>query len=772
MEADFGFGRFQRTYAKAGTMTADAAQAAFDDSGWARVQVPHDWAVTLPFAAPGAPTRDTADALAAHGYKAIGRDFPQHSVGWYRRPLPEVTRADAGRRVWLEFDGVFRDCLVFVNGYVVGRSESGYAPFRVDISDYVDTDGGPNVLALRADASLGEGWFYEGAGIYRNVRLVSAAAVHVPQWGVFVRSEPDGSGARVQATTELANAGAAEARVTLRQAILAPDGVIAARLDDWTGTLAAGQQFSHDAAAALASVRRWAPESPQLYRLASELHVDGVLVDRVETPFGVRAIRFDAEQGFFLDDRPVKLLGTCNHHDHAGVGTGIPDRLHAWRVEQLQAMGSNAWRSAHNPPAEALLEACDRLGMLMIVEARWNSTEPEAMAQLERIVRRDRNHPCVILWSVGNEEPHAKTARGATISAEMVAAVRALDPTRPTTQAFDNAFTEGAAKVVDVVGFNYRTDQMPGVHATVPGTPILGSETGSTVATRGAYANDEARHVLRAYDTEHPWWATTAEEWWTIAAAHPYIAGGFVWTGFDYRGEPTPYAAFPSIHSYFGILDLCGFPKDNYWYYRAWWRPSEPLVHVFPHWTWPGREGQPIEAWVHGNTEDVELLLNGASLGRKRMERNRHLAWQVPYAPGTLEAVGYIGGRRVASSLQRTAGPAHAVELVADRRRIASDGRDLAVLRAQFVDRRGTVVPDSDALVRFEVAGPGRLIGVGNGDPTSLEPDQATQRRAFHGLCQALVQSRGGLGPIRVRARADGLEAGEQVVVALPPAAT
>jgi beta-galactosidase len=767
MDKDFGFGRDQRTYAKAGAMTADAARADFDDSAWAQVQVPHDWAVGLPFAIPVAEfPKEIADSAAAHGFKAIGRDYPANSVGWYRRALA-IDPAERGRRCWLEFDGVFRDCLVFVNGYIVGRNESGYAPFRVDISDFLDFDGGPNQLTVRVDASLGEGWFYEGAGIYRGVRLVTANPVHVPQWGTFVRSEITAAGARISISADLANEGEADAEVALRQEIRSPDDTVVARLPEWRGSIASGQRITRDDELTLASPRLWSVETPQLYTLITEVVVAGQAVDRYETPFGIRSIRFDAEQGFFLNDTPVKLLGTCNHHDHAGVGTGIPDRLHAWRVEQLQSMGSNAWRSAHNPPAQALLEACDALGMLMIVEARINSSEPEAMAQLERIVRRDRNHPCVILWSVGNEEPHAKTERGAHISAEMVRAVRALDPTRPTTQAFDNSFDQGATKVVDVIGFNYRTDQMADFHAKEPDRPILGTETGSTVATRGAYPNDEARHVVRAYDTEHPWWASTAEEWWTIADAHPYIAGGFVWTGFDYRGEPTPFPQWPSISSYFGILDSCGFPKDNYWYYRAWWRPQEPCLHLFPHWTWPGREGQPIDVWAHSNGEEVELLVNGHSAGRKRVEKNRHVSWRVPYAPGKLQAIAYRGGRKIAVAERKTAGRAHAIVLTSDRRRIAADGRDLAMLRAEIVDRAGTTVPDSDALVKFEVLGPGRIIGVGNGDPTSAEPDQATQRKAFHGLCQAIMQSRGGSGAISVRATSDGLQDGEAKLLAM-----
>jgi len=767
IERDFGFGRNQRTFAKAGAATADAAMVAFDDGQWAEVQVPHDWAVGLPFAKPAAPaSKETADAVAAHGFKAIGRAHPENSIGWYRHPI-DVTEADKGRRIWLEFDGVFRDCLVFVNGYVVGRNESGYAPFRVEIDDFLNYDGGGNVIAVRVDATLGEGWFYEGAGIYRQVDLVRADPVHIPQWGTYVRSEIGEEGARVLVDTEVLNSSGSAVSAVVRQAIIGPSGQAVAQLPDAAVTLAPGERRTLALQALVRGPQLWSIETPHLYRLRSEVLVEGRLVDHYDTRFGIRAIRFDPERGFFLNGKPVKLLGTCNHQDHAGVGTGIADSLHRWRVRQLQEMGANSWRSAHNPPAEALLDICDELGVLMIDEARLNSSDEEAMSQLERIVRRDRNHPSIILWSLGNEEPHQGNERGARINADMEALFKRLDPTRPTTFAMDNSWDKGVGTVADTIGFNYRTDKIEGFHQLKPHIPVYGSETGSTVATRGEYANDAARQIVRAYDTEHPWWASTAEAWWTIVAERPYIAGGFIWTGFDYRGEPTPYPQFPSISSYFGVLDTCGFPKDNYYYYRAWWRPDEPLVHLLPHWTWPGREGQPTEVWVHGNTEEVELLLNGRSLGRKRMPRNRHLEWSVPYAPGRLEVIGSNGGRRAAHAVRETAGPAAAIQLATDRRVARADGNDVVILNASVVDVRGRPVPRAGNLLSFSARG-GTIIGVGNGNPTSVEPDVASQRHAFNGLAQAILRVGRSPGPVIAAVSSPGLKSGQVRIAAMP----
>jgi beta-galactosidase len=759
VEKDFGFGRDQRTFAKAG-QSADAAMPKFDDSGWPEVLVPHDWAVALPFAA--GPVAKGSDRGAAHGFKAIGRDFPENSIGWYRTPIA-ITAIDRGRQIWLEFDGVFRDCLVFVNGYVAGRNESGYAPFAVDIGDFLDYDGGPNFITVRADASLGEGWFYEGAGIYRRVELVSADPLHVPQWGAVVRTDVGTDGALVRIATDVRNSASAPSPLgTLRQSLIGPDGKVAATLPDVALDFAAGEQRTIDQETLLRTPRLWSLEDRNLYRVRSEIWVFDRLVDSTETRFGIRTMAFDPERGFFLNGASVKLLGTANHHDHAGVGTGIPDALHRWRVAQLKEMGSNAWRSAHNPPASALLDACDELGMLMIDEQRYNSSDPESVSQLERIVRRDRNRPSVILWSLGNEEPHQATERGARINAELKEHVRRLDPTRRTTFAMDQGWDHGIGRVVDVLGFNYRTNQIEAYHHRHPEQPVMGTETGSTVATRGEYANDPARHIVRAYDTEHPWWATTAEEWWTIVADRPYIAGGFVWTGFDYRGEPTPFDTLPSISSQFGILDTCGFPKDDYYYYRAWWRPDRPLVHLLPHWNWPGREGQPIEVWAHGNAEEVELRLNGRSLGRKAMPRNRHLEWRVAYAPGKLEAIGYNRGRAVARDVRETTGPAHALRLTVDRR-LAKAG-EVVIANAAVVDAHGRAVPTADNLLRFSATN-GEVIGVGNGNPNSLEPDLAAQRKAFNGLAQAIV--RVGRGPIDVAVASDGLSGGRVRIVAL-----
>ena len=761
VDKDFGFGQDQRSFAKAG-VAADGAMATFDDSSWADVLVPHDWAVSLPFAPPKAAAgKDNADARAAHGFKAIGRDFPQNSIGWYRTEVA-ITRGDRGRRIWLEFDGVFRDSIVFVNGYAVHRSESGYAPFSVRIDDFLDYDGGRNVLTVRCDASLGEGWFYEGAGIYRHVELVRADPLHVPQGGVAVTSDTRPSGATVQVSVEVLNGSDEALDALLRVTLVEPGARIVSAIDPLPVHLAAGEQRTIEQQAYLAAPQLWSLETPSLYIARVELRARGHLIDNVDTRFGIRTVRFDPALGFFLNGKPVKLLGTANHQDHAGVGTGIPDALHRWRVAQLRQMGSNGWRSAHNPPASALLDACDEMGMLMIVEQRINSSSEEAMSELERTIRRDRNHPCVILWSLGNEEPHQATERGARINAELKAQVRALDPTRPTTFAMDQGWDNGVGRVVDVLGFNYRTNQIEAYHTRHPGQPVYGSETGSTVATRGEYADDPVRHMVRAYDTEHPWWATTAEEWWTIVATRPYIAGGFVWTGFDYRGEPTPFASFPSIGSQFGILDACGFPKDNYYYYRAWWRRDQPLVHLLPHWNWPGREGEPIEVWAHGNTDEVELRLNGRSQGRKLMPRNRHLVWQVPYAPGQLEAIGSNRGRAVARDVRETSGPPHSVTLTVDRR-LAKAG-EIVIANAMVLDSHGRPVPTADNLLRFSAAN-GDVVGVGNGNPNSLEADAASERKAFNGLAQAIVRAR--RGPVDVTVAGEGLAGSRVRIVAL-----
>jgi len=759
---DFGFGANQRTFAKAGATAAnwrvaDAAQADFDDSAWAPVTLPHDWAVTLPFVSnpdykpSGKP--DDEDLRAAHGYKPLGREFPDTSVGWYRKSFALPT-ADAGKRLSIEFDGAFRDTTVMVNGYILEREDSGYSPFRVDITDIANV-GGDNILTVRVDASLGEGWFYEGAGLYRHVWLVKTAPVHVPQWGAFVRARTDGT---VEIDTDLVNESAVPAAFDLSHAVLDASGKAVLAVAPATGRLPAWQRQSLSQTVTLVAPVLWSLENPHLYSLVTEVKVGGAVVDRFVTRFGVRAVRFDPDLGFFLNDRPVKLKGSCNHQDHAGVGAALPDALQVWRLEQLKSMGCNAYRTSHNPPTPELLDACDRLGLLVIDETRRMSSDPTSMDELERLVRRDRNHPSVVLWSIGNEEPQQGTARGARVARTMKRLVNRLDPTRGVTAALDSGFGEGITEALDVIGFNYRHEKMDEFHTRFPTLPIIGSESGSVVTTRGEYARDEARSYVPAYDTDHPWWATTAEKWWSHAADRPWMAGGFIWTGFDYRGEPTPFNRWPSISSHFGALDTCGFPKDNYYYYRAWWR-SEPLLHLLPHWNWEGREGQPVAVWAHSNCDKVELFLNGKSQGVRAVVPNHHVEWLVPYAPGVLEAHGYRNGKLILRARRETAGPAAALRLTADRVRLKADGQDVAILKVEVLDAKGRPVPKADDLVAFDVAGPGQVIGVGNGNPTSHEPDVASQRKAFNGLAQAIVRTRRGEpGALRITASAAGLK--------------
>jgi len=759
---DFGFGANQRTYAKAGATAANwqvsqLSDPAFDAGAWAQVTLPHDWGVELPFvdnpayAPSGKP--DDEDLRAAHGYKPLGREFPDTSVGWYRKTFA-LPAADAGKRLSIEFDGAMRDALVIVNGYILEQEDSGYSPFRVDITDIANI-GAENSLVVRVDASLGEGWFYEGAGLYRHVWLVKTAPVHVPQWGVFVRAKVDGT---LTIDADLINEGDARADDALTHTVLDAAGKPVLAPTPATGLLPAWERQSLSLTVQLPSPVLWSLENPHLYSLVTEVKVGGTVVDHFVTRFGVRSIVFDAAKGFLLNGKAVKLQGSCNHQDHAGVGAAIPDALQVWRLEQLKSMGNNAYRAAHNPPTPELLDACDRLGILVIDETRRMSSDPTSLDELERLVRRDRNHPSVILWSIGNEEPQQGTARGAKVATTMKRLVNRLDPTRLVIAAMDSGFGEGISAVIDVQGFNYRHEKMDDFHAKFPNVPIIGTESASVVTTRGEYARDDAKSYVPAYDTDHPWWATTAEKWWSHAADRPWMAGGFIWTGFDYRGEPTPFNRWPSISSHFGAFDTCGFPKDNYYYYRAWWR-SEPLLHLLPHWNWEGQEGQAIAVWAHSNCDKVELFLNGKSQGVRVVTPNHHVEWSVPYAPGVIEAHGYKGGKVILRERRETAGPAAALRLTAQRPTLAADGQDVAILKVEVLDAKGRPVPRADDLIAFSVTGPGQVIGVGNGNPTSHEPDVASQRKAFNGLAQAIVRTRRGqAGDLKITAAASGLK--------------
>jgi len=786
---DFGFGsiRFMGTFAKAGDVDGPA-KPKFDDSAWQKVDLPHDWALDLPFVDKSSTVVDQS-VLVDHGDKPLGREFPETSVGWYRREFT-LPASDAGRRISVEFDGIFRNATVFFNGHYIAENMSGYAPLNIDLTDFANfadatrKQSGRNVLVVRVDASLDEGWFYEGAGIYRHVWLTKTAPLHVAHWGNFVRSDfgavtgvvTSNDQVSVHVTTEVAND--SEDDVVAR--------VYATLINTATGKTegtAVSEQLlvvSRETTAFPMSTTVWHPqlwsvETPNLYRAVTAVEVDGTIVDQTTTTFGIRTVRFHPDKGFFLNGKPVKIKGTCNHQDHAGVGAAIPDRIQSYRLERLRWMGSNGCRTSHNPPTPEFLDACDRQGMLVMDETRMMSSNSEGLSELERLIRRDRNHPSVVIWSLGNEENEQGSLHGERIIRSMSALRRKLDPSRLSTAAVSAAWEgSGIHNVLDVMGCNYHDDWIDKYHKAHPTQAMIGTETASTLATRGIFADDKQRGYMSAYDVDKPNWGNLAEEWWSFYDEREFLAGGFAWTGFDYRGETTPYK-WPCISSHFGILDTCGFAKDTAWYYKTWWG-SEPVLHILPHWNWEGREGQPIEVWAYSNQESVELFLNGASQGVQPVKKNGHLVWQVNYAPGVIEARASRGGAVVLTDRRETAGAAAKIVASADRTSIAADGQDVAVVNVSIVDAQGRPVPTASNKVAWSVSGPAQIIGVGNGDPSSHEADRATERSAFNGLCMAIVQSRRGEpGALSVTVTSPGLEPATVTIntqsATLPPVA-
>lgn len=753
---DFGFGAGRSGgFQKTGGFLAPS-HTAFDDSAWKPVDLPHDWAIELPFR--------NDPALASKGSYPLGRDYPETSVGWYRR-IFDLPASDAGRRISIEFDGSYRDTMVVFNGNYIGRHTGGYDPFSFDLTDFA-LPGGPNVLLVRVDATLSDGWFYEGAGIYRHVWLVKTAPVHVKKWGAFATAKVQPGSATVSLQTEVQNHGKGEQSVRVISTLLDPAGKEVGKAASQTAAVA---EFGERAFAQQVVVNQpalWSLETRNLYKLVTELESGGTITDRCETRFGIRDLKFDAEKGFLLNGKPVKVKGTCNHQDHAGLGVALPDAIQHFRVKKLQEMGCNAIRTSHNPPTTELLDACDELGMLVLDETRMLSSNPDGLAQFENMIRRDRNHPSVFIWSMGNEESISITETGLKILTSMKRAGRKLDSSRPISIAPPPAgdyMGKGGLVVCDVMGYNYADPQAEAWHKKNPTIPILGTENVSAVGTRGQYVTDRSKGFVGSYDPYTTTGRASAEGWWRFVSARPYISGGFIWTGFDYRGEPSPYQ-WPNISSQYGVIDICGFPKDSFYYYQSWWT-NKPVLHLFPHWNWPGLEGQEIAVWVHSNLDRVELIHNGQSLGAKDVQKDQHLAWNVKYAPGTMEARGFKDGKQVMAVRRETTGPAAKLVLRAERLQMSADGEDAVVCVVEVQDAQGRVLPITENLVSFHVTGPGEVAGTGNGDPTNHEPDPGASRKAFAGLCMAIVQSSKLPGEIRVEATSPGLDGATATII-------
>ena len=731
--------------AKAGNARGAAAMD-HDDSDWAEVTLPHDWASAQGFV-------ETANV--AQGYRPRG-------IGWYRRTL-RLDPADRGKRLELHFGAIATAATIWINGSIVARNFSGYNAIDIDLTPFARFGDELNVIAIRVDANAMEGWWYEGAGLYRHVWLSKRPPVSIATYGVHCDPRLGGDGRwSVPVTVTLDSIAREAATANVLVDLLDPAGKV-------IGSARGQAQLQPLAQAEVAMTLpvdnpvRWSIETPTLYTVRVTTDAPGGGDER-RIPIGFRTIRFDAEQGFFLNDRHVKLKGVCLHQDHAGVGVAVPDALLEWRLQRMKDTGVNAIRCSHNAQAEAFYQLCDRMGFVLMDENRIFNPAPENMAQLEWLVRAHRNHPSIILWSVFNEEPMQGTEAGVKMVRRMTAHVHALDDSRPVTAAMNGSFydPQNVSSVVDVMGFNYYQGDYDKFHALNPAKPSTSSEDTSAFMTRGAYATDQERHVMSSMDDEAAPWGATHRKAWAEIAKRRFIAGGFVWTGFDYHGEPTPFT-WPTIASFFGILDLCGFPKTAYDIHRAHWIDDTAVVGIAPHWTWPGKEGQPIALLVTSNAERVRVVLNGRMIGEQAVDRIMGNSFTVPYAPGRLEAIALNGGREVARAVHETAGPAVALRLTPARRQMLGDNEDVVPVTIDAVDAKGRHVPTENRMTRFTIDG-ATLIGVGNGDPNSHESEKAPQRSLFNGLAQMLVQAGEGRGKVTIVASADGLRPARLVI--------
>lgn len=724
-----------------------APQEDYDARDWSVVDLPHDWAIRQPFSEEGA---------ADWGYKKAGK-------AWYRKvfAIPEKYR---DKELTIEFEGIASHAVVYFNGSVMHRSFSAYTPFQIDISDRAHFGSRPNVLAVFVDADVWEGWWYEGAGIYRHVWLNVKNPVHIPQYGLSIcMEEIEDNIWKVNLYTNICNQTHRDVEVRISTTLVDPDQELEVNINNEGVVCEAGEESQVETEFTIEDPKVWDIEEPNIYEVITKVFIEDELVDSDKTVCGFRTIAMDPEKGFILNGRPVKLLGTCNHQDYGGVGVAVPDAIHEYRIERLKAMGSNAYRCAHGMPHKELLDACDKLGMLVIDENRNFETSEEGLEQLRTMVLRDRNHPSVIMYSIFNEEPLQGTEEGMRMAHTMREEILALDDSRFVTGAMHNGIDLECSAVdsLDVCGINYQTDLYDAFHEKYPNMPVFASETTSAFSVRSCYENDAEKNMISSYDDQPAEWGRTVRATWRDIMERDYMAGAFMWTGFDYLGEPTPHT-WPSVSSYFGLMDTCGYAKDAFYMAKAIFS-KKPVCHVLPHWNHRGREGKPIRVMSHTNCDEAELIVNRKSYGRRKVDLYEQVEWEVPYQPGYIELIGYMDGMKVAHDVKITTGDPVRLKIVPWHRGMYNDGRDAMPVNIYAVDENGRGVPDASFEVDISVEG-GIILGTSNGDPTCHEDFASGHRSLFNGRCQAIVQAEQGATQMVISAVAPEVDFGSLMI--------
>lgn len=782
--------------------TINGAQPALNDADWRVLNLPHDWSIESDFG---------KDFAATPGGGAL-----PGGLGWYRKSFT-IDKSDKGKKIFIEFDGIYRDSEVWINGTLLGKRPNGYISFSYDLTPYIKT-GSDNLIAVRVDnTKQPNSRWYSGSGIYRHVRLVKTDPVHVNQWGTYVTTPLiNNDSAKIAIETSVQNDMSLRREVKIEQSLYNADGTL---LDKTDGSviLLSGKSGRLIQNLTVKKPILWNIDQPYLYKIITRVYVYGLLKDEYETPVGIRSFRFDVNDGFFLNGKHMKINGVCLHGDLGALGTAINTRALERQLQIMKDMGVNAIRTSHNPPAPDLLELCDKIGFIVMDEAfdMWKikKTNYDYAADFDQWherdlsdqIIRDRNHPSVMIWSIGNEvgeqwgdapagdidlekanvalnnkkvsDDSSKKdvmSKNALLTRQLADIVHKMDPTRPVTAACNGTddnnplFQSGA---LDLIGFNYHEKEFAGITARHPQTPFIVTESVSSLHTRGYYVNPSDSMIIcpeswdkpyfnpsqqcSAYDNCHAPWGSTHESNLKIVKKYPHISGQFIWTGFDYLGEPTPYW-WPSRSSYFGLVDLAGFPKDAYYLYQSEWT-SKNVLHLFPHWNW--NAGDVIDVWAYyNNADEVELYLNGVSLGkRSKQGDNMHVVWRVPYQPGTLKAISRLSGKEVMTTEIKTAGEPVSIKLTADRSSIQADGKDLSFVTVELLDKDGTPCPLANQLVKFSITGPGTIAGTDNGDQNEHTSLKKPERKLFYGKCLAIVQNNGQSGNITLTAEVDGL---------------